>query len=347
MTSRFSYAFAFTALIVGLVAGASMNFNDAEAQAVDTEQPAPTVTVAEAPKTAYLDFLKVLKGFSPLRRDQAKITQKLDSKLDKWDKYYRPKIEKASKAMAQYDPETRHYRDAMKTKLGLLHKFNKAQLIAQQDARADMRDSGIRWFGILKKDAATVAKRKDYSQILNVVGNSNDIAAVEDFQALQQQLLLSPVLYYDKTHDITEEVEAFVTEKWALHITFAKDNEVEVLDTDGKAIAKSGDDDKEADYTVPFGTKLKIKVNVLKKDEPATGEDAEVGFYKRGIGSGDIDRDGNYTAPSEFPRNTDVIEIRISSKMDPRVTKIIKLRIVDKDGKRKPVEEPEDKPEEE
>lgn len=342
MSSRFSILLAFTALIVGLGAGAGFNFSTADAQ--------PATEVAEAPKTAYVDFLRILKNFSPLQRDQAEISLKLELALQDEEAHYGPKIKEASKIMEQQKPQSKKYRDAMDLRLSLQHELYEAQLQTQQDAQAQLRDAGIKWFGTLKADVSQIARQKGYSQVLNIVRDLKDVTAQSDLKALQQQLLVSPVLYFEDKHDITEAVEEYVTEKWGLHISFAEGKEVEVADAKGKPVVAATDAELkalgleagDADYIVKFGTKLKFKANVLKKDAPAEGKDAEVRFQRKGIGGGEIDREGNYTAPEDFPRNTDIIEIRVTSKMDPQVQKSIKLLIVDSEGKRQKDDEPED-----
>ncbi|MHC4841481.1 MAG: hypothetical protein ACYTDT_11120 [Planctomycetota bacterium] len=342
MSSRFSILLVCTALIVGLAAGAGFNFSSAEAQ--------PATEVAEAPKTAYVDFLSVLKNFSPLQRDQAAISLKLELALQDEEADYGPKIKEASKIMEQQKPQSKKYRDAMDLRLSLQHELYEAQLQAQQAAQADLRDAGIEWFGKLKADVSKIAKQKGYTQVLNIVLDLKAVAAREDLKVLQQQLLVSPVLYFEKEHDITEAVEEYVTEKWGLHISFTEGKEIDVADAEGKPFAAATEAElkaldlsaDDADFIVKFGTKLKFKANVLKKDQPATGKDAEVSYRRIGIGGGEIDREGNYTAPEDFPRNTDIIEIRVTSKMDPQVQQSVKLLIVDSEGKRKKDTEPED-----
>ena len=328
MTSLYSFVFAFTALIVGLAVGAIMDFGNANAQ------NAPAATVAVAPKVAYLDFLKVLKSFSPLQRDQAEISMKMEIQMAETEAEFTPKIEEVSKVMTQQKPETRKYRDAMDKKLDLQHRWYEEQLLIQQAAQAELRDAGIEWFGKLKSDASQIAKKRGYTQVLNIVLNHKNVAAQNDLKILQQQLLVSPVLYFDKAHDITKEVEEFVTDKYALHITMAEGNEVEVLDKDGKPFPKAAaaGPRKDADYFVPFGTELKLKANILKKGEPATGKDAEVAFRRIGIDGGKVFKDGKYIAPDDFPRNVAVISIRVSSKVDPQVQKTIRICILDKAG---------------
>lgn len=332
MTSRYSFIFAFTALIIGLAVGASMDFRSARAQDnPGPPVPPPAPISAVAPKVAYLDFLKVLKSFSPLQRDQAEISMKMEIAMVETEAEFTPKIEEVSKIMTQQKPETKKYRDAMDKKLDLQHRWYEEQLLIQQAAQAELRDAGIEWFGKLKSDASEIAKKRGYTQVLNIVLDHKNVAAQKNLKNLQQQLLVSPVLYFDKAHDITKDVEEFVTDKYALHVSM---DEVEVLDKDGNPFPKASPDSprKDTDYFVPFGTELKLKANVLKKDKPATGKDAEVAFIRTGIDGGKVFKDGKYVAPDDFPRNVAVISIRVSSKVDPQVQKIIRICILNKEG---------------
>jgi hypothetical protein len=187
------------------------------------------------------------------------------------------------------------------------------------------------------------------------VRDIEDVAgARDDFQALQQQLLVSPVLYFESGHDITKQVDEEAQALWGETLSMIKYDEaaqrggvtfsLEGAETDHKR-------NEASEIELRLGQKGTFRVQLLDKGQPAEAERAEVRWTLRGpAGSGQIDEDtGLYTAPEEFPLRGDALVIVARSIVDPTVTQTVVVRLLDKDGKRRPAETEEEKkePEEE
>jgi Skp family chaperone for outer membrane proteins len=182
--------------------------------------PVPTVEPA-APKVAYVDFRELLRKYGPLQRAQFEIAQDLEMILQGVDGRYADQIAAHEATLRNYEPDHRNYRVADRALIQLERSILQEKLLAEQQAQADLRDAGIEAFSRLRSLVTDVARQRGYSQVLNILRDPQTAATAQpDFQMLQQQLLVSPVLVFDSAHDLTDEVLARGDELWGTHISF-------------------------------------------------------------------------------------------------------------------------------
>lgn len=348
MQTRFWTRISFAALTFAVLAGAFTGgmLVNANTDAQPTEPP-------PSPRTAYVDFLSLLKRDAPLKREQQTIQLKVEQQINRIDKRYLAQIDAQQKIKNENKVDTREYRLAMQKQLDFERRRYQEKLEVEQIAQADLRNYGIERFKKLRNLTHDIARKRGYSQVLNIVRDIEDVAgAQDDFQALQQQLLVSPVLYYETEHDLTDVVDAAAQAQWGETITFiAWDEDAKRGGISFKVSGEGGEFVKrnaDGDYEIRLGGSGAFGIEILDKGEPAQGERAEVRWSKTGLNNGEIDEDtGAYTAPAEFPLN-DLFVVTVRSAVDPTVVERVRIRLVDKEGKRKPAqEEPKDTPEEE
>ena len=347
LKTRFWTRLAFSALALALVAGAFTGGVLINANA-DAQPAAPP----EPRRTAYVDFLSLLKADAPLKREQQSIALKVEKRVDDIDKRWMKEIDAQQAIKMKSKVDSREYRLAMQKQLDAERKRFQEKLEIQQIAQADLRDYGIERFKALRNLARDIAKKDGYNEVLNIVRDIEDVAGTQDdFQALQQQLLVSPVLYFEAEHDITDVVDAKAQAEWGETISFVEWDETAkrgginfTLKTDdGKEEVLKRNDDGEIE--IRLGQTGKFGISVLDNGAAAEGDRAEVRWTKR-IASGSLDEStGEFTAPKDFPVKGDAFVVTVRSAVDPTVSEAVVIRLLDKDGKRKPVEDENDEPE--
>jgi hypothetical protein len=293
----------------------------------------------EPRRTAYVEFFTLLKNDQPLRREQLRIASEMQKDQDNLDRIWEVEIQKQKRLRDQNKPHTKAYRDAMRAQLDAEKERYEQKLLSEQTFQEELRDKGIERFKALKELAAEIATKRGYNEVLNIVNIDEVANSRDDFQALQQQLLVSPVLYFEQEHNLTEVIKAAAKEKWDEHITLGEYNkekntggiEFTVVDA-GAAVVRN----PAGEIEIKLGTKGAFKVAVLDKAEPAKEERAETRWYKRGFGVGQLDETGTYTAPDDFPAAGDTFEVTVRSAIDPTVEQKVTIRLLDKDGNRMP-----------
>lgn len=305
-------------LVAGLVAGTAMTRAESDATAAS---PA-------APLTAYVDFLSLLKQDHPLKKRQYEVAVDLEQQLAEIDAGYMPKIEAQEKIKKDHAPDSRQYRQALSTQIELERQRYHEKLNLEQLAQQDLRNEGIDAFERIRRVVRDEATRMGYTQVINIVRDPKEVVgARDDFQMLQQQLLISPVLVFDEKHDITALVLAKAKELYDPGIEFG---EASVKAADGGAIAANADQE----YEVRLGQKVNFVIPVTKKGAAASGKDAAVVWDRTGIGTGELDKaSGAYTAPSAKPDSGPAFTVVARSAVDPTVEKRFKVRLLDAEGK--------------
>lgn len=365
--TRLSFVALALALLAGVFAGGVLTRANAEAQnskidaemqkAIDEAVKKALETPPTPRRTAYVDFLNLLKQDAPLKRKQQEIALNVEKRVDDIDRRWLVQIDAQQKIKTTNKVDSRAYRQAMQKQLEFERKRYQEKLELEQIAQADLRDYGIERFKALRNLARDIAKKQGYNEVLNIVRDIEDVAGnQDDFQALQQQLLVSPVLYFEAEHDITDIVDKQAQAEWGETISFIEwDDEAKrggvtftLKDEEGKETLVKRNADGEIE--VRLGQKGAFKITVLDKGEPAAADRAQVRWTKGGANSGDLSEDtGEYEAPEEFPLN-DTFVVTARSAVDPTVTERVKIRLLDKDGNPKPAEEenkePEDPPSE-
>ena len=349
MYARLSVAILFIAVLAGAFAGGMLLNVNADAQPAVTPEPR---------RTAYVDFLSLLKRDAPLKREQQEIALTVEKRVADIDKRWMVQIDAQQQIKIKNKVDSREYRLAMQKQLEFERKRFQEKLELEQIAQADLRDFGIERFKALRNLSRDIAKRLGYNEVLNIVREIEDVAgSQDDFQALQQQLLVSPVLYFEAAHDITDAVDKEAQAEWGETISFvawdeeAKRGGIE-LTLEGEETPLKRNDAGE--FEVRLGQKGKLSIPVLDKGNPAEAERGEVRWTKSGIGDIGtlVEGTGEYTAPEEFPLDGDTLVITARSAVDPTVVERVRIRLLDKDGNPKPAEEenddsePEDPPKE-
>ncbi|MBX3460762.1 MAG: hypothetical protein KF696_12505 [Planctomycetes bacterium] len=318
--SRTSIGFVAVLLVaIGLVAGAAMGRAEVGAQAAVT--PA-------APLTAYVDFLSVLKQDHPLKKRQYEVAMELEEAVDAIDRQFMPMIEEQEKIKKDNPPDSRQYRTALSNQIELERKRYHQKLDLEQAAQQDLRNEGIDAFERIRRVVRDMATGMGYSQVINIVRDPKEVVgARDDFQMLQQQLLISPVLVFDEKHDITEKVLAKAKDLYDPGIAFGAET---LTAADGKSIARNGNEE----YEVRLGQQVNLAIAVTKKGQAATGKDGEINWVRTGIGTGELDvKTGVYKAPKEAPDSGDAFTVIARSVVDPTIEKRIKVKLLDADGK--------------
>ncbi|MBZ0135398.1 MAG: OmpH family outer membrane protein [Planctomycetes bacterium] len=341
--TRLSMVALFVAVLAGaFTSGVLLNAN-ADAQPSATPEPR---------RTAYVDFLYLLKKDPPLKRYQQDTALKVEKSIDEIDRRWKVRIDAEQEIKTKNKVDSKAYRDAMRNQLEAERKRYQEKLEVEQIAQADLRDYGIERFKALKNLARDIAKKKGYNEVLNIVRDIEDVAASQDdFQALQQQLLVSPVLYYEEDHDITKEVDTQAQELWGETLSMVAYDKT--AERGGVAFTPTGADtpfkrNEAGEIEIRLGQKGRFTVEVLDKGQPAEGERATVRATKRGLNIGTLDEEtGDYEAPEAFPLKGDLFLVTLRSAVDPTVMEAVMIRLLDKDGKRRPAEkESEEQPEE-
>jgi hypothetical protein len=294
----------------------------------------------EPRRTAYVDFLSLLKDDKPLARKQVDVADEMRKTMDEIDSRWEVKILAQKRIRDQNLPHTKAYRDAMHAQLEAEMERYQEKLYAEQLFQEDVRKFGITRFKELRNLTRDLAKKSGYNEVLNIVRDIDKLGGnQDDFQALQQQLLVSPVLYYEVDHDITDQVKVAAKAIWDETITFEAHDKVTgiggiVLNLDGEAapLKRNAADEIE----VKLGQKGSFVILVQDKGVPAVGPRAATRWFKRGLGVGELSEDGKYTAPEAFPVGGDTFDVTVRSAIDPTVEQTVTIRLLDKDGKRMP-----------
>jgi hypothetical protein len=191
-----------------------------------------------------------------------------------------------------------------------------------------LRKEGIDGFQRLRGLTNTVATNLGYTQVLNIAGNLSEVldASQNDFQALQQQLLLSPVLMYDPAHNITKAVEERAKEEWDLGIAVA-DITASIVAANGGGVPLVRN--AAGEFEITLGQIVQFTAAVTAKEQPAEGDAAKVVWRRTGIGAGALDdKTGKYTAPDTMPQGGDTFEVIVRSMEDPTITKRVTIRLI-------------------
>ncbi|MCA8917534.1 MAG: OmpH family outer membrane protein [Planctomycetes bacterium] len=301
-------------------------------------------------RTAYVDFLSLLKSDRLLLGKQQEMAESMQRQMDDIDKRFGKLIQEQARIRELNKPDTIAYRQAMNKQLELERQRYQEKLLFEQLTQAELRDFAIDRFKKLRNLAADIAKGKGYNEVLNIVRNIDDVTGGQnDFQALQQQLLVSPVLYYESAHDITDAVTKKADELWGETISFVVwDEETKaggiqfsIVDPanpeePGKPVVRNA----AGEIEIRLGQQGAFKISVLDKEEPAVSPRDRVNWSKRGVNVGDLGASaGAYIAPEKFPPNGDTFTVTVRSMVDPTVSETVTIRLLDKDGKPMPAEE--------
>lgn len=333
LSTRVLTRVSFAALCIGLLAGVLVlsvaNWTSADAQGAPPPEPR---------RTAYVDFLGLLKNDNLLKGRQSEVADDVERQSDEIDRKWRLVIEDLIAIRKRNKPDTPQYRKAMADQVEAARKAYAEKLTLEQYAQADLRDYAIKRFTELRTLCREIALSLGYNEVLNIVRNIEDVAgSQDDFQALQQQLLVSPVLYFEKAHDITDIVAQKADEKWGSRIE-VKDL-VFVLEGSETPLAPNA----EGELEIRMGQKGSFKAVVLEKGEvlPTDNPRAELRYSKRGLGVGDIKVDGAYQTPQSAPTPpADTFTVLARSAADPTKTATVTIRLLDAEGKRLAAPEP-------
>lgn len=306
------------------------------------EKPAP----AASGGTAYVDFLSILKDDYLLRRKQQELADQLQSSTFELEQAFEPQIAEQRRIRAEKVPSAREYRQAMREQLSLETRLYEEKLMLEQLAQQEIKNFGIERFKALRSLVRDIAIENGYSVAMNFVREPEKIEGVEDFQALQQQLLVSPVLHFDVRHDITDKVKAKADELWREHISLA---DIVVTDSKGAAVVVKEEevpDAKDKDgkpvmrrvVELRLGNVYQLAVSVKDRgnDLAAGSPRAVVRWIRTGTGTGTVDDVGRFTTPAEWPKDEREFVIRARSAIDPTISRDVFVRLVDKDGKPRP-----------
>ena len=332
--SRVAVASLLFAVAAGFVLGGFALGASADAQP-GTEPPAP--------KTAYVDFLTLLKEDRKLRGEQQRIDFELGKLMDELIAEYQPKIIAQQEQLKLNKPDTREYRVAMARLLDLQRKVTEEKLVLETSAQLDLRTAGIEAFKELRRIVGELAKAQGYTQVLNIVRNPEKVAEAQgDFQALLQQLVLSPVLIFDAAHDLTD--KALAESKRQRGQSYRV--EIYAVGADGaelKPLEQGEQNPDKVEYEIKLGESLQLKARVFNEEgKPVEGKEAAVQWKRLGIMTGTVQADGKYAAPEEMPKSDQVRVIAINS-VDPSARDELVVRLLNKDGTRKAAEQPKDK----
>ncbi|MBX3475591.1 MAG: hypothetical protein KF754_14530 [Planctomycetes bacterium] len=341
MQNRMIAALGVTAFCIALLAGAFAAGLNLKADAQPTAAPNPA-------KVAYVDFLSLFKDEPQLKREQFRVAAEAEEQLREIDVRFEPRVNALEAERKRWEPQQQQHWDAMKKLLDAQREYNSERLRVDSAAQAELRTQAIASFSRLRSLVADLARNRGYNQVLNIVQNPEKVAeAQEDFRVLQQQLLISPVIYFEKEHDITEIVKAEINRLWGMDIKLTVEKALS-LDAEGKdgpelkRLAEGDDNKDRVDYEARLGSSLRLVLVVKDKGETAQGKNAGAFWARLGTRSGEITSDGKYTAPTEAPRDTDIVTLRARSQVDPSSICEIRVRLLDKDGKRiEPVKKPE------
>lgn len=320
---------AMSLLLVGLIAGAMLTSVFAADEA--KSQPA---SPPPSPRTAYVDFFKLLKEDSKLKREQARLSADLQSMLYDLRTEYEPRRRKLIEVQDKTKPQAPDFVTAKHEleKVELEYTQKAAQL--EFDARLESGQKAIKAFTELRELVTTIAKERGYTQVLNVVLDLEKVADQhDDFRQLQQQLLLSPVLFHDAAHDLTAlvQAEADKTRKLNVELTFDGACMVQADGKDGADLKALAENAEKVDFEVKLGQTIRFKTSVKVNGKVPEGENARV-ECRRATFAGGSTQDDKYTAPAEFTKDGMVL-LRLTCIADHNVTREIRIRLLDKNGK--------------
>lgn len=347
LKTRILARISFASLVLAVLAGALVGgaYIGAQADPVDNPESSTEAKsdqkVPEARRTAYVDFLSLLKKDQPLARKQIEIAEDVDQTMAEIEKRWGEVIKAQDEIKRTKKPDTRDYRKAMEEQLNAARRMFEEKLDYEQRSLEDLRNFGIKRFKELRNLATDEARQRGYNEVLNIVREFKDVTAQEDsFQALQQQLLISPVLFYEESHDITEAVQAAADKLWGSNITMVAYAEgkggINFTVKDGAEAVKRN---AEGEVEIRLGQEGRFGAEVLEKGAPAQGAAAEVRWSKRGLDTGELTEAGEYKSPAEFPVAGDTFTVTVRSKKDPTISEEVTIRLLDKDGNRMPPRE--------
>lgn len=343
---RASIALALGLFIAGVALGGFAL--GAEGQSTPTP-PAPALV-------AYVDFLSLLKDDPVLKVQQANINNRayrdmlvVNARAPEFEAL----VNKLRTLVASDRQYTQTKQQLLDLHLNSAQQKAEIELAAQGEVRAAVTEAYTR----LRRLVAEIASQRGYNQVLNIVRNPEKVAeAQDDLRVLQQQMLLSPVIYHEqnKDRDLTDIVAEKVKREYGVNI------KLELLDActltaedkDDKPVKRMEQDDKKnadkIDWEVRLGQKLRLKVKVTDKDKPAEGDNAGVYWARRGFMTGDMKDDGTYIAQATFPKTgdkeTDIVTVVVRSNVDSTQSIEVRLRLLDKDGNRLGTSTSTDKP---
>jgi len=331
MKTRVNFRIAVIALLLGILAGA---FGAGNAPRADAQ----TAATAAPIKAAYVDFLSIFKEEGQLKADQRRISAEAEEQLQAIDTRVAPRVEKLEAERRLWQPHQQQHLRAMNDLLKVQRDYNTERLAVESSAQTDLRNAAISSYVRLRTLIADIAKARGYNQVLNIVREPEKIAeASEDIRVLQQQLLLSPVIYYEKEHDLTDIIAAEAKKLWGVSIKVELEGAVQLdaAGTDGAEIVRlpQGDENKDRiDYKIRLGQSVRFKVKVTNNDKPAEGKQAELAWTRTGLKSGEIKDTGRYDAPAECPLQSDIVTVRVRSLVDS-TSLDIRVKLLDKEGK--------------
>ncbi|MCA8912096.1 MAG: OmpH family outer membrane protein [Planctomycetes bacterium] len=316
--------------------------DEATQKAIDAAVQKALNTPPVPRRTAYVDFLSLLKSDRLLLGKQQEMGESMQTEMDAIDKRFMALIDEQQRIRNLNKPDSFIYRQAMNKQLELERQRYQEKLLFEQLTQGELRDFAIKRFKALRNLAADIAKDKGYNEVLNMVRNIDEVTGgQDDFQALQQQLLVSPVLYFEAAHDITDAVKEKAEKIWGETISFVgwdaekKTGGITFTVKDSKEAVKRND---KGEIEIRLGQSGQLGIEVLDKGEPAKDKRARVSWSKRGVNVGDLGgKDGSYTAPAVFPpQGGDVFTITVRSVVDPTVSETVTIRLLDQDGKPMP-----------
>jgi hypothetical protein len=311
------------ALMAGLIAGSSLSFTQ------DANEPeVPKAAAPEAPKTAYIDFLSLLKKDKLLAKEQFLIQEKLQGQLIERNLQFKEDEAANLESVKGLKAEDPLVRQAMNKMNDLRYKYELEMQQIRMLGEEALRKEGIEGFQRLRGLTNTVATNLGYTQVLNIAGNLSEVldASQNDFQALQQQLLLSPVLMYDPAHNITKAVEERAKEEWDLGIAVA-DITASIVAANGGGVPLVRN--AAGEFEITLGQIVQFTAAVTAKEQLAEGDAAKVVWRRTGIGAGALDdKTGKYTAPDTMPQGGDTFEVIVRSMEDPTITKRVTIRLI-------------------
>lgn len=351
--ARLSVASLLVVLLAGVFAGGTLVQNGALAQSDGVDDEALNKRIEKAVekalnteprprRTAYIDFLTLLKNDQPLLAMQSEIQLGIQSEVDAIDSRYIPLIRQQQQIKQKNKPDTRHYRQAMDKQLDLERTRFQEQLLLEQEAQRELRDLGIQRFKALRNLARDVAVGMGYNEVLNIVRDVEEVAAAqEDFKALQQQLLISPVLYFEPEHDLTDMVLEKADERWGSKISLDSGNVdvINEIEFTLKDAANPIERNEDGQIEIRLGQEGRFHIIVFEDGKALDPEDpdAAVVFSKAGVGVGELSEDGTFKASSDWPpRGEDRFVVYVRSTVDPSKTKRVTVKLLSKDGKTRP-----------
>jgi hypothetical protein len=286
----------------------------------------------EPRRTAYVDFLSLLKDDKPLALKKYEVTEEMRKTMEEIDSRWEVKILAHKRLREQNLPHTKEYRDAMRDQLEAEMERYQEKLYAEQLFQEDLRKFGIDRFLKLKTLSGDLAKARGYNEVLAIVRDVTKLGSGgDDFQALQQQLLVSPVLYYEADHDLTDLISAEAKKIWDETISFvAYDKATGAGGIEFKVAGVASKRNAAGEIEIKLGEKGDFQVQVLDKGVAAAGPRAVVRFTKRGLGVGELAEAGAYTAPAAIPVGGATFDVTVRSAIDPTVEQTVTIRLMPK-----------------